>query len=184
MKFDFGWNGIFLNATFTGVGHQDWSPAGKNLIYGLYGNNSRNMLKWTAANMWSPENPDALFPRLSAGNNYFAGNFNHWSCYMSEYPVDRYIFNIGYIRLQNLQVGYNLPKKLIQKINLSGVKVYFSGENLWNWSPFYKYTKDFDVLTINSHGDDPGTGLSWSSSSIGQQYPVLKTFSFGITITY
>lgn len=181
---DLGWNGIFLSAIFNGVGKQDWSPAGKNLVYGLYGNNSRQMLKWTANNMWSEDNPNALFPRLSAANKYFDGSYNHWSCYMNKYPVDRYIFNIAYLRLQNLQVGYNLPKNLVKKISLSGVKVYLSAENLFTWSPFYKYTKDFDVLTINSHGDDPGNGISWSSSSIGQQYPVLKTFSVGLTITY
>lgn len=185
INLDMDWNGIFFSATFNGVGHQDWSPAGKNLIYGLYGNQSRNMLRWTADNMWSEDNPDALFPRLSAANKYFDGNFNHWSCYMNKYPVDRYIFNIAYLRLQNLQIGYTLPKSLVKKVSLSSAKVYLSAENVWTWSPFYrKYTRDFDILTINSHGDDPGNGISWSSSSIGQQYPMLRTFSIGINLTY
>jgi len=181
---DLGWNGIYVSAIFNGVGKQDWSPVGKTLFYGLYGNNSRNMLKWTANNMWSEDNPNALFPRLSATNKYFDGSYNHWSCYMNQYPVDRYIFNIAYLNLQNLTVGYNLPKNIVSKVKLSGVKVYFSGENLFTYSPFYKYTKDFDVRTINSHGDDPGTGISWSSGAVGTQYPMLRTFSLGLNITY
>ena len=182
--FDLAWNGFFLNASFDGVGHQDWSPVGKTLFWGLYGNQSRQMLKWTAANMWSEDNPDALFPKLSVANKYCDGSFNHWSCYMNKYPIDRYIFNIGYLRLQNLQIGYTIPRTLTQKIKLSNVKVYVSGENLFTWSPFYKYTKDFDVMTINSHGDDPANGINWSSASVGAQYPMLRTFSLGVVITY
>ena len=182
--FSVDWNGFFINATFEGVGKHDWSPAGKTVFWGLYGRNCKQMLKWTAANMWSPENPDALLPRLSTGNYYFTGNGNNWSQYYNQYPLDRYIFNIGYINLQNLQIGYNLPKKLTMKAHLSNVKVFFSGENLWNWSPLYKYTRDFDVRVINSHGDDPGFGISWGSGSLAANYPMLKTFSLGISITY
>lgn len=182
--FDVDWNGFFINATFEGIGKHQWSPAGKTVFWGLYGKNCKQMLKWTAENIWSPENPDALFPRLSTGNYYFTGNGNNWSQYYNQYPLDRYIFNIGYINLQTIQIGYNIPRKLTKKVNLSNIKVYFSGENLWNWSPLYKYTRDFDARVVNSHGDDPSNGISWGSGSLAANYPMLKTFSFGISLTY
>ena len=56
----------------------------------------------------------------------------------------RYLQDVSYIRLKNLQFGYELPKRWISKIGLSKVSVYFSGENLWSWSPLYRHTKDFD----------------------------------------
>ena len=50
----------------------------------------------------------------------------------------KYLQNIAYIRLKNIQIGYNLPQKLISKIGASDLKVYISGENLWCYSPLYK----------------------------------------------
>ncbi len=41
----------------------------------------------------------------------------------------RYLQDVSYIRLKNLQFGYELPKRWISKIGLSKVSVYFSGEN-------------------------------------------------------
>lgn len=129
--------------------------------------------------------PDAFFPGLSLGNQIIANHKYSWASYGAEYPVDRYVFDIGYINLQNLQFGYNLPKKLLKKINLSNAKVYFTGENLWNWSPLYKKIgRDFDVTTITYLGDDYEFGLSWRADYGGFRYPKMRTLSLGISITY
>ena len=185
-SFDLAWNGFSLGAIFDGVGHKDWSPAGRIGIWGMYGTASRPMLKWTAQNRWTEDNPDpnALFPRMATGNRYFYGRVMQWGEYRNEFPVDKYIFNIGYIRLANLTFGYNLPKKLVRRAHLSDVKFYVSGENVWDWSPFYRYTKDYNIFTINSHGDDPANGVNWNVGGIGYQYPILRTWSLGLTITY
>ena len=92
----------------------------------------------------------------------------------------RYLQNVAYIRLKNIQVGYNLPKKWMKKLHLSNMNVYFSGENLWTWSPLYKWTKDFDVLTVTKSSDKDIS----DSRGVGFNYPTMRSFSFGITITY
>ena len=73
---------------------------------------------------WSEENRDGYFPRFR-GYQTFAG---------SQLGVnnDRYLQDASYIRLKNLTVGYTLPvlKKVFTKL-----RVYFTGENLWYWSP-------------------------------------------------
>ena len=88
-----------------------------------------------------------------------------------------------YIRLKNFQIGYNLPKKWISKLGLSKVSVYFSGENLWSWSPLYRHTTDYDVLTASKGSD---TDLSGSNVNKGDamNYPTMRILSFGISITY
>ena len=65
---------------------------------------------------WTPENPNALFPRMYQTSPH---NFR---------PSDRYAQNGNYLRLKNLQVGYTIPinKKYVQKM-----RVYFSGQDLW-----------------------------------------------------
>ena len=180
------WMGFYLTAHCDGVARKDWSPAGRSGITGMYGSTSRPTLKWTVDNMWTPEHPDpdALFPRISSGNRYFYGYTYQWGEYRNQYPVDRYIFNVGYIRLSSLTLGFNLPRRLLDKVRLSDARVYIAGENVWDWSPFYRYTKDYDVLTINSPGDDLVNGINWDARYIGQQYPVLRTWSLGVSVRY
>ena len=99
--------------------------------------------------------------------------------------MDRYTFDISYLNLQSLQFGYSLPKKLVNKINVENAKIFFSGENLWNWSPVYKKIgRDFDVLTIIYGGDDYEWGTDWWNTDGGYQYPSFRTFSLGLNITF
>ena len=69
----------------------------------------------------------------------------------------------------------------MKKIHLSSVSVYFSGENLFTWSPMYKYTRDFDVVTVTQGSD---SDISSGNKGDGFNYPTMRTFSFGLTIKY
>ena len=183
--FDFEWNNWFLNAGFQGILHQDFFVYGGFMAINAYGYNYGPMTKWFTDKYWTEENTDALFPRLSIGNKLLGNSTQTaWNVKFSKFPVDRYMFDAGYINLQTLQFGYSLPKKLIQKINLSEAKIFFSGENLWNWSPFYKiFGRDYDITTLTYAGDDPTEDLNWFTG-YGYQYPKLKTLSLGLNITF
>jgi len=175
------WNGIFFNIMFTGVGKQDWCGS-QGAMFGLYTKDHNLMPNYLVGNTWTTSNQDAFWPALNYSTAIFTGETNVWNGYVAGVPTDRYTFNIGYIKLKNLQVGYNLPKKVIKKIGLSGLKVYFTGENLWDWSPAYRYIKGFNVGTISSHVDDNDM-FNFGSDSVGSQYPIMRTCSFGISIT-
>ncbi len=92
----------------------------------------------------------------------------------------RYLQNIAYIRMKNLQVGYNLPTSLISKIGAENAKIYVSAENLWTWSPLYKITRDLDVE--NTGGSD--LKLTDGGSGDGYNYPMLKSVSVGLSVTF
>ena len=183
--FNFDWNGFFASIDFNGVMHQDWCPGGKHMFWGLYTNSYGMVTKWLTQNTWTEDNTDALLPRIATGNNLIKGHDNPYSKYINNTPIDRFLFNIGYINIKNVQIGYSLPKKWLSKINLSAVKIFLQGENIWNWSPLYNQIgRDFDVTSIAYGGDDYNDGMEWWSSDGGYQYPKMRTFSLGLIINY
>ena len=74
--------------------------------------------------------------------------------------------NTNYLRIKNIQVGYNLPKKLVSNIGLTRARIYFSGENLFT----------FDNLDLEIDPEMPD-GNAYI-------YPNVKTISFGINLTF
>ena len=89
--------------------------------------------------------------------------------------------NVAYLRLKNLQIGYNLPTAWTNKVHLNKVGVYLSCENLFTWSPLYKYTKDINVSNIGQSDKDL-TGSS--NSGDGYNYPMMKSISLGLNVTF
>ncbi len=119
------------------------------------------------------QNFDAYLPRL-------VGYIAQGTGRALNIPNDLFLQNAAYIRLRNLQVGYTLPNSLISRIHATDLKVYFSAENLWTWSPMYKWTKDTDVTNI--YGSD--RDLSGGTSGDGYNYPMLKVLSLGLTVNF
>lgn len=169
-------NGIFFSAFFTGVGKQDWYPTTESsAFWGQYNRSYNNMPQWHVGNYWTEDNTDAYLPRYSSLNSTMGrGGSNFYN--------DRYLQNISYIRLKNLQIGYSLPQKWIKNLRLQRVQVYLSGENLFCWSPMYKRVTGFDVLTIT--GDTDSDLSSSNSQGSGNSYPLLKSMSLGVSLTF
>ena len=69
----------------------------------------------------------------------------------------------------------------MKKMRLSSVSVFFSGENLFTWSPLYRLTRDFDVVTVTQKSDGD---ISSDNKGDGYNYPTMRTFSIGLTIKY
>lgn len=169
---DLEWNNIFLSAFFQGVGKQDWYPSNEaSVIWGQYNRPYAQMPKWHLNNYWTEDNPDAYLPRYAGYYAPFYKGTNNANT--------RYLMDVSYIRLKNLQVGYTLPSKWTDAVRMKKVSVFFSGENLWTWSPMYKHTRDIDV-TANIYGTDSVL----SSTGDGFNYPTLRSYSFGLNITF
>ena len=82
--------------------------------------------------------------------------------------------------MKNIQVGYNLPRTLIQKVGMSSARVFVSGENLLTWSPLYKITRDLDIENIGRSDQV----LTDGGSGNGNNYPILKSFTMGLSATF
>ena len=167
LGFDFS---IFLQ----GTGNHYWYPNAESMAF--WGPYSRPYCTFLAddflSNVWSEDNPDAYFPRPRAYAAYTSG--------APLYNVNsRYLQNVRYLRLKNLSVGYSLPKKVINKIGIEKLRVYFSGENLAYWSPFKQNSKYIDpeaAFDRLSSGDPSRYNNAF--------YPWQKTYMFGIDITF
>lgn len=75
--------------------------------------------------MWSEENPNAEYAIASRDNN-----FNKWNYENKDVSVT----NNKYIRLKSLVLGYTLPKAWTAKAGINKLRVYFSGDDLWEWT--------------------------------------------------
>jgi TonB-linked SusC/RagA family outer membrane protein len=171
------WSGFFFSTFFQGVGKMDWYPGSENgTFWGQYNRPYNKVPKSQLGNIWSPENPDAYFPRY---RGYIAQN---GSATLTQVQT-KYLQNAAYIRMKNLQIGYNVPPTFIKRIGLSNLKIFFTGENLWSWSPLYKITRDLDVENIGK-SDRVLEPDETKSSGNGNNYPILKSFSLGLSATF
>ena len=176
------WNNFFVSAFFQGVGKQDWYPSNECIFWGQYNRPYNNLPSWHLGNYWTEDNRDAYLPRYAGYNNSIKTT-----------PQTRYLQNVAYIRLKNLQVGYNLPHNITSKMRMQNARVYISAENVWCWSPLYKHTKDLDVTNI--YGSDPeltsanvdnnkgGVSVDHGSGD-GQSYPQMMSISLGVSVTF
>lgn len=179
-RFTFGfnvnadWNNFFFSAFFQGVGKQDWFPANESsFFWGQYMRPYNKVPKWQLGKIWTEDNTDAYLPK-------YRGYVGGWSNEL-DWASDRYMQNVWYVRLQNVQFGYDLPKSLLSRIDfVSKVRIYFSGENLWNWSPLYRLTRDFDVANIG--GSDPD--ITNANGGDAHNYPLLKAYTFGLSVKF
>lgn len=107
-------------------------------------------------NAWTPTNKTSNVPRLQFNDKYTAAT------------SDRFLTSASYLNLQNITLGYTLPKNIVKKIGLANLRVYCSAENVWLWS--------------KRQGMDPRQSTSGSVSS--QYYSPIRSISGGITVTF
>lgn len=170
---NFEWNNFFLSAFFQGVGKRDFWPGTDNsLFWGPYNRPYSWHPQDVGDNMWSEDNPDAYFPRL---RGYVALNAR---AELTE-RQSKYLQNVAYVRLKNLTFGYTVPASLTSRIGISNARIFVTGQNLWTYSPMFKITKNLDPEVIE--GADPEMNVN---SGNGMAYPMLKTYTLGINVTF
>lgn len=150
------WKGFDFTAFFQGQAKQLIMRSGY-MAYPFsttYTNQNVNFVGQT----WTEGNTDARYPRLTS--YYQRAKWNYQN-------NDFMLQNNRYLRLKSLIIGYSLPKSLIRKIGLQKLRVYFSGDDLWE-------------ATSIQDGYDPEMGEASNSSG----YPFARTWSFGVNVTF
>lgn len=172
--FDFNWNNFFASVFFQGVAQQDWWPGAEaDAFWGPYNRPYNRVPTEMVDEIWSEANPNTYFPRL---RGYIAQGTGR----SLNVTQTRYLQNAAYIRLKNLQIGYNIPKGLINQLKMTQARVFISGDNIWTYSPMYKVTRNLDVENIQ--GSD--RVLTSGTSGNGNNYPILKGWTIGLTIGF
>lgn len=185
LNLDFKWNGIGLSCFLQGVGKRDWYPSqGTDFFWGSYGRayayalkdqqNTHAILDKSESD-WKLTNPDAYWTRQTYGTADAAKG-------ALTFPSDHFLQNAAYVRLKTLTLDYSFPQSLLSKIKVQQLRVYVTGENLFTWSPMFKHTSMFDPEVIGNGDSDFHSGTSTTMGD-GYSYPLLKTFTFGISLT-
>lgn len=103
---------------------------------------------------WTPENPNATFPRLTPTIGVNSTNSSFW------------VKNSAYFRLKNINLGMKVPQSLIKKLGMESARIYVSGQNLLTLTKFWK-------------GFDPE-----QNNNNAQFYPLMKTYTVGLNLKF
>jgi TonB-linked SusC/RagA family outer membrane protein len=118
---------------------------------------------------WSPQNPDARYPRLA--NNGTQSNNNNF-----RNGSDMYLYDGAYARLKNVQLGYSLSNDVAESLGMSRFRVYVSGQNLLTLSKV-KFV-DPELSEFNNSLDSRG------SANSGRAFPTQVYYGMGIDISF
>jgi TonB-linked SusC/RagA family outer membrane protein len=159
----FGYKGFDLTILFT--------FSGGNWIYDYdeqvssYPSAERNMRK-TLLQSWEKPGDISNYPQLQYRNIYVINGVpvNDFQKERSSYS--KFMYKGDFIRLKNIQFGYNVPSSIINKLKIQGIRVYVSGTNLWTKTKYPGY-------------DPEGSGYVYTAL-----IPQLKTYSFGVNIKF
>jgi TonB-dependent starch-binding outer membrane protein SusC len=147
-----GFKGFDLSAIIQGVGNfQSYSGSE---FYAPFFNNANVGTQWL--DRWTPTNTGASYPRLyySTGSSSAVSSF--------------WIQNRSFLRLKNVQLGYNIPAAVLSKIKIQNIRLYINGQNLLTKTKF--------------NGFDPERPDGATRG--GDGYPVLKIYTVGLNVTF
>ncbi|MFV0417478.1 MAG: SusC/RagA family TonB-linked outer membrane protein [Dysgonomonas sp.] len=155
------WKGLDINVHFQGAGKSTFFTYGKtvwafsegewgNVMQGIMGDN-----RWISSDISgdpATEDPNASYPRLSYNGN--ANNYRNSTFWLRDGQ---------YLRLKTVDIGYTLPKSIVNRIHCNNIRLFVVGSNLITWSKF----KLWDPELASSRGED---------------YPLAKTITLGLSI--
>lgn len=169
------WKNFDFKMFWQGIGKRDFLPSNSEYFWGLMAapNNSSIFEGGVMLDYWRPaDETNILGPNTGAflPRPYFSAERNK-----NIVDQSRFVLNAAYLRLKNLQVGYTIPKSLVNKVYIQNARLYVSGENLLTFSPLPKLFEP--ETTVASNVRDGGIDL-------GEIYPITQMLSFGISITF
>ncbi len=174
-SFTTSYKGFDANVNFNWVYGNSIYNAGKIEMTSEYNYKYRNMLAMTANSYtqidWATGNRVTDAATLTAMN----ANATMWAAPAGQYAVTSWAIEDGsFLRLNNLTVGYSLPKKMTTKFYIQKLRVYATGYNLFILTNYTGY--DPEVDTRRSKTATPGVDYS--------AYPKSRSYNLGVNITF
>ncbi len=149
-----GYKGFALNAFFQGVAGLKIYPTA-NLAFPF--NNGANATWEWETDSWTPDRPNARLPQVTPSD---VDDDNYVAS-------DFWLQNGSYVRLKNIQLSYTLPSTWLSVAKIKNASVYINAENYLTFSNY----KGFDPESI-------------VNASTIYHYPMLKTISAGVNVTF
>lgn len=152
----FGWQTTVIVGNFEGA--MFWQAGTGNQQYfnnwmAKPFNGAGNALK-VHEDYWTPENPNAAYPRILTSSSW---NYDNVSSF--------WLYDMSYLRLKNLQIAYNFSSSIASRIRAQQLRLYVNGSNLLTFSKF----KNVDPENTNN---------------MGHYYPQQLIFNGGVQVTF
>lgn len=154
------WKGFDLAVDFTGGWGYTWyQESEQRNPFHDGGNNPQYYMKntWRLADIWDANSEliSGKYPMLLVGNS---SHSNYWNSSFWK-------TNMIYLKIRNFELGYSIPRQIINKVGISDVRFYVSGSNLYTFS--------------NLIGVDPET-----DETNGLAYPTMRIINVGLNIKF
>lgn len=157
------WKGFDISAFFQGAFGQKIYNQILTDSEGFY--RGFNVTKRYYDNRWTPENPSNTYPRAS------------WSAKANNARVStRFLEDGSYLRLKNLQIGYSIPTEKMKGIDR--FRIYLAATNLFTITKYSGFDPEMTVSANSESEGDRANGIDWGT------YPLCRTFTFGINLTF
>lgn len=147
--------GFHFSLFLQGVGKRSCWVRGE-AVEAFHNNNEGPVLDFHM-DRWTPNNPNATYPRLTMGSE----STNNAT------KSDFWIQDASYLRVKNVQIGYRFPEKWLKKIYFKDIDIYASCENPW-------------VFSSMKGGWDP----EYNAGGSGRAYPVARVISLGLNVKF
>ncbi|QNL39022.1 MULTISPECIES: SusC/RagA family TonB-linked outer membrane protein [Bacteroides] len=149
------YKGFDFSMMWQGVGKRNKWMRGESVE--AFHNNNEGPVMDFHQDRWTPNNPDATYPRLTMG----AESANNAA------KSDFWIQDAKYLRLKNAQIGYTFPQQWMKKLYVKNLRIFASVQN-----PL--------TFTKMKGGWDP----EYTGDGSGRAYPVARVYSFGLNVKF
>lgn len=165
------WQDVQLSMMF----NANWKNFDFSMMwYGQFGNDIYNVTEWQG-HLFS-DNSNYL--KFNSGEEPYQENTSSSTARIiygdsrNNYASDRYLENGSFLRLKNIQLGYNLDKKLLKNIGVDALRLYVAGNNLVTFTGYSGLDPDF----VNTDVWDRGTDSF--------AFPNMRSVMFGLDLTF
>lgn len=157
---DLGYKGVRFSAFIQGVAKANGYLDSHYVIPAV---NSSAIKPWQL-DYWSEDNRGASLPRVSVTSTNNTQNSDFW------------MRSASYLRLKNVQLGYEIPKSWLANSKIGGIFIYANGQNLFTKTNFYE---GYDPEINYNAGAQDGVTLG-----SGNFYPQVKVYTFGLDFKF
>ena len=170
LNINVGYKNFDLSVDVAGVFGYDIYNAKRQIRFSGLDNFDASFLdRWTGPGTSNTE------PRLTlgAGQNYFVSS--------------RFVENGDFVKLRNVQLGYNLPAPLLEKWSVQNVRVYIGGNNLLYLTKYNGFTPEIDSSVLydqNAENANDATGRTLGANVDRVIYPVTSVYKIGLNVTF
>lgn len=147
LNIDLGYKNFYSTVFF------QWATGAMRYRYFEFNGDSGNFLQSDIDGRWTVDNPNATKART----------WNRYSEYWRNNRNTYWVQNNDYIRLKNLELGYNVPRSFLKSFGITALKIYVSGQNLLTFTGI----KDFDPETTNA-----------------SSYPLSRIYNIGLSLNF